>query len=74
MAAAWPGGLGPGVVSAGSPRGRWTTFGSTPRAPVGVTVAELALFFAIAVAASAMVALFTGRARAPRRPSVRVNG
>ena len=66
MVAAWLGGLGPGVVSAvlfTAALGYFWT--DAAREPVAVTVVELALFFAIGVALSAMVeSLHRARARA----------
>jgi signal transduction histidine kinase len=66
MVAAWLGGLGPGVVSAVLSTAALGHFWVAPaREPVGVTVVELALFFAIGVAVSAMVeSLHRARARA----------
>ncbi len=66
MVAAWLGGLGPGVVSAVLSTAALGYFWADgAREPVAVTVVDLALFFAIGAALSAMVeSLHRARARA----------
>ena len=66
MLAAWYGGFGPGVVSAVLSTAALGYFWSdTTREPIGTSIVELALFFAIGVAVSAMVeTLHRARARA----------
>jgi signal transduction histidine kinase len=64
MVAAWLGGLGPGVVSAGLSTAALGYFWMNAREPVAVATVELVLFFAIGVALSAMVeSLHRARAR-----------
>ena len=66
LVAAWLGGFGPGVVSAALATAALGTFWmDAGREPVAVSVVDLALFFAIGVALSAMVeSLRRARARA----------
>lgn len=66
MVAAWLGGLGPGIVSAALSTAALGIFWmGTGHEPVGVAGVELALFFAIGAALSAMVeSLHRARARA----------
>jgi signal transduction histidine kinase len=65
MVVAWLGGLGPGVVSAVLTTAALAYFWRDAHEPIGVACIELALFFAIGVALSAMVeSMHRARARA----------
>ncbi len=65
MVAAWFGGFGPGVLSAALSTAALGSFWIGARDPAGAAVVELALFFGVCVAVSAIVeSLHRARARA----------